>query len=78
MQKAQHLTDEEIDRLGYEALKEKLGILGAVRFIGLQTERAGENYADVREHIFEGMTVEEIYSEAVRLEAQREKRGKKD
>jgi hypothetical protein len=73
-----NLTDAEIDRLGYEALYEKLGPVGATRFIGLWLQRSGENYADSREQIFEGMTVEDIYSEAVRLEAQREKHGKKD
>jgi hypothetical protein len=44
----------------------------------LWLQRSGENYTDSREQIFEGMTVEDIYSEAVRLEAQREKHGKKD
>lgn len=61
MQKTLHLTDEEIDRLGYEALKEKLGILGALRFITLQTEPSGESYAEIRDKIFEGMTLEEVY-----------------
>lgn len=74
MQKTQHLTDEEIDRLGYEALKEKLGILGALRFITLQTEPSGESYAEIRDKIFEGMTLEEVYEEAVRLESKRKKR----
>lgn len=73
-----NLTDAEIDRLGYEALYEKLGPVGATRFISLWLQRSGENYTDSREQIFEGMTVEDIYSEAVRLEAQREKHGKKD
>ncbi len=67
------LTDEEVDRLGYEALKEKLGILGATRFIGLQLERSRDNYAEIRDEIFEGMTVEEIYEEAARLEFERGK-----
>lgn len=67
------LTDEEIDRFGYEALKDRLGVLGATRFIGLQLERSRENYVDIREKIFEGMTVEQIYEEAVRLESEREK-----
>ncbi len=72
------LTDEEIDRLGYQALKEKLGVIGATRFIGLQLERSGEDYTKIRDKIFEGMTVDEIYAEAVRLEAERkEQRGRK-
>ncbi len=65
------LTDEEIDRLGYEALKEKLGVLGATRFIGLQLERARDDYSKIKDKIFEGMTVEEIYAEAARLDSER-------
>ncbi|MGH3087833.1 MAG: hypothetical protein ACRDSJ_11020 [Rubrobacteraceae bacterium] len=65
------LTDEEIDRLGYEALKEKLGVLGATRFIGLQLERSRDDYAKIKDKIFEGMTVEEIYAEATRLDSER-------
>lgn len=73
MQKTSKLTDEEIDALGYQALKEKLGVVGATRFIGLQLERAGENYSEIREKMFEGMTAQDIYDEPVRLEAEREK-----
>lgn len=75
MQKTQHLTDEEIERLGYQALKERLGVVGAVRFIALQIGRVREDYAEVRDEIFEGMTVQDIYEEAVRLESEREKRS---
>lgn len=78
MQKTQHLTDEEIDCLGYQALKERLGIVGAVRFVSLQAEQAGDDYAEIRNKILEGMTVQDIYEEAVHLEAQREKPGRKD
>lgn len=70
----QKLSDAEINRLGYEALFEKLGPVGATRFIGLWLERSRDDYAKVREQIFEGMTLEEIYEEAVRLESEREKR----
>lgn len=78
MQKTQHLTDEEIDRLGYQALKEKLGTVGAVRFLSRQAEHAGDDYAEIRNKIFEDMTVRDIYKEAVRLEDQHEKRSIKD
>ena len=78
MQKTRHMTNEEIDHLGYQALKERLGIIGAARFIGLQAGRAGEDYAAIKDKIFEGMTVRDIYEEAVRLEAGREaKSGEK-
>lgn len=71
MQRTHRLTDEEVDALGYQALKEKLGVVGATRFIGLQLERAGENYSNIRDKIFEGMTVQDIYDEAARLETER-------
>ena len=64
------LTDEEILGLGNRALLEKLGPAGYIRFIRLQRPPEG-NYAEIRDEIFEGMTVQEIYDEAVRLEAER-------
>lgn len=70
MQKTDRLSDEEIDRLGYEALKEKLGPVGAARYIGLWLERSDDDYAKIKAKIFEGMTVDEIYEEAVRLETE--------
>jgi hypothetical protein len=72
--KTRDMTDEEIDRLGYEALKEKLGVLGAARFIGLQLERSRDDYMKMKGGIFEDMTVEEIYAEAARLESKRRTR----
>lgn len=71
---ATQLTDEEIQRLGYEALLEKLGPVGATRFIGLQLERSRDDYMKAQDKIFEGMTVEAIYEEAVRLESERKKK----
>jgi hypothetical protein len=67
-----HLTDEEVLRLGFQALVERLGPAGYLRFKRLQLERPGDDYAEIRDKIFEGMTVEEIYAEAARLEAERE------
>ena len=74
MQRTRRLSDEEIDRLGYEALLEKLGPVGATRYIGLWLERSEDDYAKVRGKIFENMTAEEIYDESVRLESERERR----
>lgn len=65
-QKMRFLTDEEINHLGYQALKEKLGVIGATRFIGLQTQRAGEDYAEIRDEILKDITLEEIWAEAER------------
>ncbi|MBA2618786.1 MAG: hypothetical protein H0U91_11570 [Rubrobacter sp.] len=64
------LTDEEILGLGNRVLLEKLGPAGYIRFIRLQRPPEGD-YAEIREKIFEGMTVQDIYDEAVRLEAER-------
>ena len=72
MQRTRRLTDEEIDAVGYQALKEKLGVVGATRFIGLQLERAGEAYTKADNPV-DQMTVQEIYDEAARLEAERGK-----
>ncbi len=68
MPQTRRLSDKEIDRLGYEALVEKLGPVGATRYIGLWLERAGDDYLKIKDKIFEGMTVEEIYAEATRFE----------
>lgn len=73
MQRTRRLSDEEIDRLGYEALVEKLGPVGATRYIGLWLERSRYDYMKVQDKIFEGITVEEIYEEAVRLESERKR-----
>ena len=67
------LTDAEIDLFGYEALFEKLGPVNATRFIGLWLELSREDYAKVRAGLFEDITVQYVYEEAVRLEAERER-----
>ena len=64
------LTDEEILSLGNRVLLEKLGPAGYIRFIRLQRPPSGD-YAGIRDKIFEGMTVRDIYDEAVRLEAEK-------
>ena len=69
------LTDEEVLELGYRVLMEKLGPAGFVRFARLHESPKGD-YAEIRDKIFDGMTVEEIYEEAIRLESERE--GKQD
>lgn len=52
----------------------KLGLIDAVRFIGLELEHSRDDYTKFQDKVFEGMTVDEIYAEAVRLEAERGKR----
>ncbi len=73
--RTRNLTDEEVLELGYRVLVEKLGPAGFVRFVRLHEPPKGD-YAEIRDKIFDGMTVEEIYAEAVRLEPERE--GKQD
>ncbi|MBA2512353.1 MAG: hypothetical protein M3479_11725 [Actinomycetota bacterium] len=67
-----NLTDEEVLQLGYQALVDGLGPVGFLRFVRLYEPPTGD-YAEIREKMFEGMTVQDIYEEAVRLEAEREK-----
>ncbi len=67
---ARDMTDEEILRLGYQALMEKLGPAGFIRFIQRHEPPEGD-YLTADKPI-DHMTVEEIYAEAVRLESERE------
>jgi hypothetical protein len=69
------LTDSEVLKLGYQALMEKLGPVGFIRFVRLQTPPKGDYTATDKP--IDRMTVEEIYAGAARLEAERkEQRGK--
>jgi hypothetical protein len=70
----QELADEEILRLGYQALMEKLGPVGYIRFIRLQRPPEGDYTA--MDKPIDHMTVQEIYAEAARLEAERKGRAK--
>lgn len=42
----------------------KLGLIDAVRFIGLELEHSRDDYTKFQDKVFEGMTVDEIYAEA--------------
>lgn len=68
---ARDMTDEDVLRLGYQALMEKLGPVGFIRFVR-QHEPPKGDYLTADKPI-DNMTVEEIYAEAVRLEAERKK-----
>lgn len=72
MMQTHNLTDAEVDKLGYEALLERLGPVGAARFIRIQNERSGDDYLTADKPI-DHMTVEQIYEEAARLESERER-----
>jgi hypothetical protein len=53
------LTPVEVRRAGWEALREKLGPDGALKFI-LDFDRGEGNYTEFRKKIFKGKTVKDI------------------
>lgn len=54
-----HLTDAEVRALGWQALIEKLGPSGALRF-SIQTERGYGDYAAVRHELLGRLSVDEL------------------
>ena len=56
---ASRLTDAEIRALGWEALVDKLGLSGALRF-AMQTERGHGDYADLRHRTLGSLSVDEL------------------
>ena len=52
-------TDAEIRALGWQALVEKLGPSGAVRF-AVQTERGYGDYAELRHEMLGGLSVDAL------------------
>ena len=57
------LTDVEIRALGWEALVEKLGVSGALRF-AMQTERGHGDYAEQRHTALGSLSVDELVARA--------------
>lgn len=53
------LTPAEIRRAGWEALKEKLGPAGTLKFV-LEYDHGKGNYTELRKKIFKGKTVKDI------------------
>ena len=53
------LTSAEVRKAGWEALTEKLGPAGALKFI-LDYDRGEGNYTELRKKIFKGKTVNNI------------------
>ena len=53
------LTDEEIQRQGFEALVDKLGVAGTFRFIGMYYRGSGD-YTKERHKWLDGITVDEL------------------
>lgn len=62
------LTNAEIRARGWEALVEKLGPSGALRF-AMQTERGQGDYARRRHRALGGLSVDELLARMRRLSA---------
>jgi len=60
------ISDTLIKQQGFEALKERLGIVGMECFIML-INREKSDYTQWRKNLFEDLTVEEISSAAMAL-----------
>lgn len=59
MTKLNELTPAEIRKAGWEALRDKLGPAGTLRFI-LEYDRGEGNYTELRKNLFKGKTVRDI------------------
>jgi hypothetical protein len=57
-----HRTPVEIQRAGWGALKEQLGLPGALRFL-LQYEKGEGDYTKLRKKYFKGKTVKSLINE---------------
>lgn len=53
------MTDAEIRALGWEALVDRLGLSGALRF-AMQTERGHGDYAEMRHRTLGSLSVDEL------------------
>ena len=59
MNRLNELTPERVRRVCWEALREKLGPAGALKFI-LDYDRGEGDYTELRRKIFQGKTVKNI------------------
>ena len=59
------LTPVEVRRAGWEALREKLGPDGALKFI-LDYDRGEGDYTELRKKLFKGKTVKDIIQDMKR------------
>lgn len=67
------LTNPEIRARGWEALIEKLGPSGALRF-AMQTERGEGDYARRRQRLLGGLSVDQLLARMRRRPARRGRR----
>jgi hypothetical protein len=73
MKPADSMTAPEIDRLGFQALCDALGLAGALRFLQQMGGGSG-NYTRERAAILRGVSIETLAREARGFEKQRRKR----
>lgn len=59
MSHALGMTPTEIQKVGWKALREELGLAGALRFV-LQYEKGQGDYTSLRRELFKGETVETL------------------
>jgi len=62
MNQTLHWTPVQIQKAGWEALKKKLGLAGALRFL-LQYEKGEGDYTKLRRKYFKGKTVKSLINE---------------
>ncbi|RJQ58811.1 MAG: hypothetical protein C4530_10150 [Desulfobacteraceae bacterium] len=59
------MTPTEIQKAGWKALREKLGLVGALRFV-LQYEKGQGDYTRLRRDLFKDETVEALVKDMKR------------
>ena len=64
------MTGEQIRRVGMEALKRELGVVGMARFLQLFETRCGD-YTEERHQWLDAMTLDDIYT---RIQAKRQEK----
>ena len=74
---SQNLTDAEIRALGWQALVDKLGPAGAVRF-AVQTERGYGDYVELRHRMLGELSVDELVERMRASKREGRKRKKAD
>jgi hypothetical protein len=71
--KSERLTDTDIRRLGWQALVDRLGLTGALRF-AMQTERGSGDYARDRHQTLGTLSVDQLVEAMRSAEPRRHRR----
>jgi hypothetical protein len=59
MRQALELTPTEIRKAGWEALRKRLGVAGALKFL-LQYEKGEGDYTQLRKKLYKDVTVDDL------------------